>query len=287
MKRFCDVIEMSRATFYRRRGGKKHPRASRRRRPPAQVITAMRQTALSRPVWGYRRVWAWLWRHGCQLSDWQVRRTLKEEGLALPSNWTQHVRERTLAQREYLHKPQAVNELWQLDCTPLWLEGYGRYQAINVVDYYSRYILVSVLSPQQRAVDLIAVLEAALHEARSLHELDGERKIVLVTDNGPALQSRLFAQFIEHSPFRHVRGREHHPQTIGMVERFHESVKYEEVYLNDYRDPVEAAQALARYRWHYNWERPHQALDYGVPGEIYCARTKENTKLLEAQKCLT
>jgi len=82
--------------------------------------------------------------------------------------------------------------------------------------------------------------------------LDGERKIVLVTDNGPALQSRLFAQFIEHSPFRHVRGQEHHPQTIGMVERFHQSVKYEEVYLNDYRDPVEAAQALARYRRHYN-----------------------------------
>jgi len=48
-----------------------------------------------------------------------------------------------------------------------------------------------------------------------------------------------------------------------------------------------AAQALARYRRHYNWERPHQALDYGVPGEIYCARTEENTKLLEAQKCLT
>ncbi len=71
----------------------------------------------------------------------------------------------------------------------------------------------------------------------------------MVTDNGPALKSGKFAGFIERSPF--VRGREHHPRTIGMVERFHQSWKYEEVYLHEQRDPVEAAQALARYRWRY------------------------------------
>ncbi len=179
MKRFCEVVELSRASFYRRRRRQRQPRPSRRQRPAQELVAALRQTALAHPVWGYRRVL-----DGCRLSEWQVRRTLKEEGLALPSNWTQQVRERTRAQREYLHKPRAVNELWQLDCTPLWLEGYGRYQAINVVDYYSRYILVSALSPQQRAVDLIAVLEGALHEARSFHDLDGEHKIVLVTDRG-------------------------------------------------------------------------------------------------------
>lgn len=71
------------------------------------------------------------------------------------------------------------------------------------------------------------------------------------------------------------------------MERFHQSYKYEEVYLHEYRDPVEAAEALARYRWHYNWERPHQALDYRVPGEVYCERTEASTPMLEAEKCLT
>lgn len=113
------------------------------------------------------------------LSRWQVQRTMKEEGLALASNWTKLVRERTSTQREYLHKPKAVNELWQLDPTPIWVEGYGRYQAINVVDYYSRYVLGAMLSPQQRAVDLIAVLEAALAEARCYHKLPEDQRIVL------------------------------------------------------------------------------------------------------------
>lgn len=287
MQRFCQVIEMSRATFYRRKAGVLRPRPSRRQRPTNATVQAIRQTALSRPVWGHRRVWAWLKRQGIHLSRWQVQQTMKEEGLSLTPNWTQQIRERSRAQREYLHKPQAVNELWQLDPTPIWIEGYGRYQAINLVDYYSRYVLAAVLSLHQRAVDLIAVLQLAQKEARQFHELPEERSIVLVTDNGPALLSRNFAQFIATSPFRHVRGKAHHPQTIGMVERFHESYKYEEVYLNQYQDPIEAAQALARYRWHYNWERPHQALDYRVPGEIYCKRTESDTKLKTLQKCLT
>jgi hypothetical protein len=37
-----------------------------------------------------------------------------------------------------------------------------------------------------------------------------------------------------------------------MVELFHESYKYEEVYLHEYQDPVEAVEALACYRAHYN-----------------------------------
>lgn len=284
VQRFCEVLEMSRATFYRRKASQKRPRASRRRRPSVEIVAAIRETALAHPVWGYRRVWARLRHLG--VSRWQVQCTMKEEGLALASNWTQQVRERTKAQREYLHKPKAVNELWQLDPTPIWIEGYGRYQAIAVVDYYSRYVLAAALSPHQRAVDLIAVLEEALAEARRYHELVERNKIVLVTDNGPALLSGQFAQFIEGSLLVHVRGREHHPQTIGMVERFHESYKYEEVYLNDYRDPMEAREALARYRWHYNWERPHQALDYQVPGEVYCVGTEASTSVLEAEKCL-
>lgn len=231
MQRFCAVIEMSRASFYRRKAGLKRSRASRRRRPPAEGVAAIREVARAYPVWGYRRVWAWLDRQGHPLSRWQVQRTMKEEGLALASNWTQQVRERTQVQREYLHKPKGVNELWQLDPTPIWIEGYGRYQAIHVVDYYSRYVLAAALSPHQRAVDLIAALEAALAEARRYHELSEDQRIVLVSDNGPALKSGKFAQFIQEGPFVHVRGREHHPQTIGMVERFHESWKYEEVAL--------------------------------------------------------
>ncbi len=53
------------------------------------------------------------------------------------------------------------------------------------------------------------------------------------------------------------------------TERLWRTVKYEEVYLHDYLSPREARQALTRYFAFYNQERPHQALDYQTPAEVY------------------
>jgi putative transposase len=53
------------------------------------------------------------------------------------------------------------------------------------------------------------------------------------------------------------------------VERLWRSVKYEEMYLNDYTSPREARHGLARYLTFYNRERPHQSLAYRTPAEVY------------------
>jgi putative transposase len=58
------------------------------------------------------------------------------------------------------------------------------------------------------------------------------------------------------------------------TERLWRSVKYEEVYLNDYLTPKEAWQGLSRYFDFYNYERPHQALDYLTPAEVYFKSTR-------------
>jgi len=46
-------------------------------------------------------------------------------------------------------------------------------------------------------------------------------------------------------------------------------VKYENPYLNDYGTPRAARQGLAQYLEFYNEERPHQALGYRTPAEVY------------------
>ena len=53
------------------------------------------------------------------------------------------------------------------------------------------------------------------------------------------------------------------------VERLWRSVKYENVYLNDYQSPNEALRGLDKYFRFYNNERPHQSLDYKTPAEVY------------------
>ena len=61
------------------------------------------------------------------------------------------------------------------------------------------------------------------------------------------------------------------------TERLWRSVKYEEVYLHDYGSPREARAGLSRYFYLYNHERPHQALDYLTPAEVYFRKGETST----------
>jgi putative transposase len=46
-------------------------------------------------------------------------------------------------------------------------------------------------------------------------------------------------------------------------------MKYEEVYLKDYRSVPEAIHGLWRYFEFYNRERLHQSLNYQTPATVY------------------
>ena len=52
-------------------------------------------------------------------------------------------------------------------------------------------------------------------------------------------------------------------------ERLWRSVKYEEVYINEYETVRDAKEGIGRYMSFYNHERPHQSLNYKTPAEVY------------------
>ncbi len=54
-----------------------------------------------------------------------------------------------------------------------------------------------------------------------------------------------------------------------MLERLWRSVKYEEIYLKEYRDAQELIQSLQVYFEFYNQQRPHASLDGQTPAEVY------------------
>lgn len=49
---------------------------------------------------------------------------------------------------------------------------------------------------------------------------------------------------------------------------FFRSIKYEDIYINDYETPKELIRAVDRYVYHYYQERPHQALGDKTPNEV-------------------
>jgi len=53
------------------------------------------------------------------------------------------------------------------------------------------------------------------------------------------------------------------------IERFWRSIKYEEIYLNDYKSMYELRDSIDRYMKKYNSVRLHSALGNKTPNEIY------------------
>jgi transposase InsO family protein len=68
---------------------------------------------------------------------------------------------------------------------------------------------------------------------------------------------------------------ESHTQQLGLLERFHQTFKTEEVYWRLYDHPQHCRECLAEFRARYNERRPHWGLvpeeggDVLVPADVY------------------
>ena len=96
----------------------------------------------------------------------------------------------------------------------------------------------------------------------------------LVTDNGSSFIARRFVDFVGDQ-YSHVRIQYRTPQQLGLLERFHRTLKTEEVYWRLYNNPQHARDCLAEFQVRYNTLRPHWALlpelggDPLVPADVY------------------
>ena len=265
------MLSINRSTYYRHVFGGNARKAGNANMVLVNQI--LRTVAEYNPSLGYQRVWAKARASGYNKSISTAYRELRRGDLLLPHPSYAELKEAFLARREYMVKPSGPNQLFQADFTSVNIPGYPLQPLLLVMDYYSRYLLVVKICSDMSADSLIGGLEDALEEAMKLTTLTTEQVITLVTDNGPAMTTRQTARYLEMSPYFHVRGRSHHPQTTGMVERLIRTIKEEEIYLHDYYDPSDAQSHLDLFQQDYNHVRPHQALKYRTPYEVYTGRT--------------
>jgi putative transposase len=266
--RLCTLVGLSRSQFYRK---VKQMRDYRVRgnvqQPPCTFAERAEALARRYVFYGHRKIHALLRREGYAMSRYHVYTFLKDKHLCLPSTWRKDLRESSRALKEYLVRPSKPLELLQADFTHVHVEGYGTYYVCDLIDYFSKYTLVTLWSDSHDANALIIACNAALDEARRLG-LDIPENIKLLTDNGPAMISKRFAAYIKNSPFIHLRTGNHHPQTNGSIERFHQTLKYEEVWGAMYDNPLMAKERIEQFRIFYNTERIHQTLNYKTPREV-------------------
>jgi len=254
------------------------PEAERRKRGPKpkavppQVHEWVRKMAVANPWYGYKRIAVMCRRAGQGVTNKQAYKVMKAEGLLQRKR---KLRAAALYQAAKLWEllPQRPNDLWQMDVTYVHIPGHGWWYAVTVMDYYSRHLLALRLTSSYCAFEVIAALKAARAEAERIHGPLGKMPF-LVTDNGSSFIARRFGAFIKDR-YAHVRIQYRTPTQLGLLERFHQTLKTEEVYWRLYDSPVHARECLAQFRERYNTRRPHWALrpeeggDPLVPEEVY------------------
>jgi len=216
------------------------------------------------PFYGSRKIQAVL-RQERPINRKAVQRHMQEMGLAAiypGPNLSRRAPEHLVF--PYLLRHLTVtdpNHVWGIDITYIRLRG-GWLYLVAVLDWFSRYVLSWELDQTLEMPFVLTAVQSALQIAVPR---------IWNSDQGSHFTS---PQYIERLQAAHVQismdGRGRALDNI-FVERLWRTVKYEEVYLQDYDSPRQARLALTRYFQFYNYERLHQSLDYCTPAQVYFA----------------
>ncbi len=101
------------------------------------------------------------------------------------------------------------------------------------------------------------------------------RPEIFNTDQGSQFTSEAFTGLLKQQGIQiSMDGKGSYRDNL-FIERLWRTVKYEEVYLKAYQDGRDARVGVGEYLRFYNTQRPHQALDYRTPAEVYLSGVKE------------
>jgi putative transposase len=215
------------------------------------------------PFYGSRRITVVLQREGHQVNRKRMQRYMRQMGLwgLCPGPNLSRRRQESRVFPYLLRGLEILrpDQVWGIDLTYIRLQG-GWLYLVAAMDWYSRYVLAWELD---QSLALPLVLETM---ARAL---TGAVPEICNSDQGSQFTSPQWAALLQGAGVRISMDGQGRARDNIFVERLWRTLKYEEVYLQHYRSPREARQRLSRYFDFYNHERPHQALGYRTPWEVY------------------
>ena len=261
--RQCQLLDISRSGLYYQPAGISE-----------EDLTLMKlidRQYLATPFYGARRLVAWLKYHGHRVNRKRVRRLMCIMGLkaiyrrprtskSAPSNKIY----------PYLLSGMAItrpNQVWAADITYIPMAR-GFLYLVAIIDWYSRYVLSWRLSNTMDAGFCAEALEEALRKGRP---------DIFNTDQGAQFTGEAFTGLLQQHGVRiSMDGKGRYSDNL-FIERLWRTVKYEEVYLKAYQDGRDARTGISNYFRFYNTERPHQALGYRTPAEVFTSIPVEAT----------
>lgn len=223
------------------------------------------------PSYGYRRMQKQLLREGHNIGKKFVKKAMKYMGIeAIYPKPKTTAANKEHYKYEYLLKEfrnyagqviiEKVNQVWSTDITYIKLEKGFVYLAA-IIDWYSKKILSWKLS---NTMD-ISLVTSVLQEALVFYP----QPEIFNTDQGSQYTSKVHTGILKKHGIKISMDGVGRATDNICIERFWRTIKYEEIYLNEYKNIKELQKAIAKYMDSYNKKRLHSAINYKTPNEIY------------------
>lgn len=253
--RQCGLLGISRAAYYYRP------------RPVSDenllIMRLLDEEYTRHPFYGARRLSDWIGGQGYSSGREKVGRLMKEMGLeAIYPKKRLSLRNKEHKIYPYLLCTLKINrpdQVWCSDITYLRIQRSFAYLTV-VMDWFSRYVLSWGLSLSLESDFCVLALEKALVRARPK---------IFNTDQGSQFTSEAFTSVLKDAQVQISMDGKGRAFDNIMVERLWRTVKYEEVYLNEYANHLSAREYLGEYFKFYNEQRRHSALGKRTPSQVY------------------
>lgn len=255
-------MEVSRAGYYR------FIKPVAEKAAEIKLRDAIQKQALQMPAYGYRRITAALQRAGWEVNHKRVLRLMRVDNLLC-------LRKRAFVRttdsdhdlRIYPNlagelKPSGLNQLWVADITYIRLLLEFVYLAV-ILDAFSRRVIGWALGRTLEAKLALAALQMAIGRGRVTPGL------VHHSDRGVQYASKDYVELLTEHDILISMSRRGNPYDNAQAESFMKTLKYEEVYRNEYLDFVDALRRIGKFiESVYNEKRLHSALGYLPPAEF-------------------
>ena len=229
---------------------------------------AIQHIALEWSCYGSRRVTAERRRRGWTVGRERVQRLMREDNLLCPrrrkfvvttdSNHDRRVYPNLARDLVLSH----INQLWVADITYVRLETEFVYLAV-VIDTFSRRVIGWALERSMEDDLTLAALRMALELRRPSSGL------VHHSDRGSQYASTDYTDLLKLHGCQISMSHKASPWENAGCESWMKTLKWEEVYRQEYRDVEEARVSIARFiEKVYNQKRLHAALGYQPPAEF-------------------
>ena len=261
--RMCELGHVSRAGLYRFA-----PEAAEHPDPDLDLRDQIQRIALEFPCYGRPRITAELKRRGWKVNHKRVGRIMREDNLlclrkrkfvvTTDSNHNFRVYPNLAGSLELT----GIDQLWIADITYIRLETEFVYLAV-VLDAYSRRVIGWALDRSLEDDLAIAALQMAFRRRRPAEGLTHH------SDRGVQYASNDYTALLKEHGVRISMSRSGNPYDNATCESFMKTLKYEEVYRQEYRDLADARASIERFiEKIYNGKRLHSALGYRPPVEF-------------------